>query len=124
MLLSPLSPDNQPATTPDPTLHTINYDFDLSDFSADNSVADDMLVLPNFLIFTLVGNWAKLVNDMVTGLLTVVVVCLETLVICCSLTIDQTITHSLPLPPQTGHVFPAQVTKAMAKTGYSYFVLS
>lgn len=63
MLLSPLSPDNQPAATPDPTLHTINYDFDLSDFSADNSVADDMLVLPNFLIFTLVGNWAKLVND-------------------------------------------------------------
>lgn len=53
MLLSPLSPDNQPAATPDPTLHTINYDFDLSDFSADNSVADDMLVLPNFLFLLL-----------------------------------------------------------------------
>lgn len=53
ILLSPLSPDNQPAATPDPTLHTINYDFDLSDFSADNSVADDMLVLPNFLFLLL-----------------------------------------------------------------------
>lgn len=65
-LLSPLSPDTQPAATPDPTLHTINYDFDLSDFSADNSVADDMLVLLN-RIFTFVGNWAKLINIIVAG---------------------------------------------------------
>lgn len=41
-LLSPISPDTQPVATPDTTLNTINYDFDLSDFSADNSVADDM----------------------------------------------------------------------------------
>ncbi|XP_046680458.1 rab5 GDP/GTP exchange factor-like isoform X1 [Homalodisca vitripennis] len=41
-LLSPISPEAQLAATPDPTLNTINYDFDLSDFSADNSAADDI----------------------------------------------------------------------------------
>jgi hypothetical protein len=41
-LLSPISPEPRIAVTPDTTLNMINYDFDLSDFSADNSAADDM----------------------------------------------------------------------------------
>lgn len=41
-LVSPLSPEVLLAAAPDPILNTVNYDFDLSDLSADNSTADDM----------------------------------------------------------------------------------
>lgn len=41
-LLSPASPEFQLTITPDTTLNTVNYDFDLSDLSGDNSQADDM----------------------------------------------------------------------------------
>ncbi|XP_054257998.1 rab5 GDP/GTP exchange factor-like isoform X2 [Macrosteles quadrilineatus] len=42
ILLSPISPEPRIDVTPDTTLNTINYDFDLSDLSADNSTADDI----------------------------------------------------------------------------------
>lgn len=41
-LLSPVSPEFQLTITPDATLNTVNYDFDLSDLSGDNSQADDI----------------------------------------------------------------------------------